>query len=789
MFWNNIQDTLLTRARLGQGTAVKRGMVEIIVDAKHIPVAHDGLDFWDGASGSAVWCGGTLIGVLALNRGRERRDSAGAPWLAAARIDHLLTIRRFREALVAHGVAPVVHEITHPHAQPELVDDTLPALAPQVASDHAADPGWPSWLRPANVLLLFGALVLTAQLWTQTARSDGLTAMGALAMLGAGLRLLQRKPEEAGDKGRLVDLPQTGVEDALRTGFRIAVARRRRNLLPHGEHGRSSRPAIDVTFQLHPTARLQPLHASTHGSFATVAEYFLDLDPRRLVITGEAGSGKTLLALELANSLLQEDSGPLAYVISLADWNPDEAAFLDWAATATADALEGVDVLAVRELIRAGRLVPVLDGLDEMDPVASDDLRASRALEAMEEYSGAFVLTCRREAFARLETVSGEGFLPTSAVVLVDPVDSRAAQEYLRKRHVDASVLVGLETESDADLNSPWLLSLAGDILGGGHSESLQSPALGSGPFAGANTAQELRKRLISQLVPARVAQQRPGRGRHAYSEEAALYWLSVLARFMVTEGIPTFPGHPPSRQDIVPHRLWPITGPHAPRLAAALLTVLLWAPLLACLAIDCARRGMFPSPGILLLSLIALLPISSAWAVQRRWVQPRDINPARLRSRLGLSRIGLGGIVGGASGLVIARFTDPTFGLAFGGGFAFVFGLGFAVAVRKDVYTKVVAVVGVGTALVTGVLADRVLGRFGADGGIAAGWGAGALGLLLGIPRGIAFRQHRTGGMPDPEYDGVPTPSTAVHRDFLVGATERVKSNETFVRLCALLC
>ncbi len=771
MFWNNIQDTLLTRAKLGQGMAVKRGMIEIIVDTEHIPIAHTGLDFWDGASGSAVWCGGTLLGVLVLNRGKERRDATGAPWLAAARIDHLLTIRRFREALVAHGVAPVVHEITHPRARPELFDDTLPAVAPHAAADHPVAPDRSSWLRPANVLLLFGVSVLFAQLWTPAARSDGLTAVGLLAMLGAGLRLLRRKPEEAEEAGAAPGPPQAGVEEALRAGFRIAVTRRRQNLLPYGEPGKPSRPAIDVTFQLHPTARLQPLRASAHGSFSTVADYYLDLDPRRLVITGGAGSGKTLLALELANSLLQQESAPLAYVISLADWNPDEASFLDWAATATADALEGVDIRAVRELIRTSRLVPVLDGLDEMDPLASDDLRALRALQAMEEYSGAYVLTCRREAFARLESVSGEAFLPASAVVLVDPVDSGSAREYLRKRNVDASELVGLEAESDTDLNSPWLLSLAGDILGGEHGgEPHQGPAADSRPFAGANTAQELRRRLISQLVPAKVAQQRPGRGRHAYSEESALHWLSVLARFMVTEGVPTFPGHSPSRQDIVPHRLWPITGPRSPRTAAALLTVLLWIPLLACLAVDFAKRGMFPQPGAELLLLVASLPTASAWAVQRRWVQPRNINPARLRSRMGLSRIGLGGIVGGTSGLIVARFTDPAFGLAFGGGFASVFGLGFAVSVRKDVHTRVVAVFGVATALVMGGLTGVLLARFGAVSGLAAGWGAGALGLLLGIPRGIALRQRRAGGMPDPEYDGVPTPSTAVHRDFLVG-------------------
>lgn len=112
-------------------------------------------------------------------------------------------------------------------------------------------------------------------------------------------------------------------------------------------------------------------------------EQFRALPARRLVILGEGGSGKSVLALMLAHGLRRTaaQGEGLAVVVPVDQWDPvreDVAGLL-------ARYLGRVHGLrSGRELVVSGRVLPVLDGLDELAPAARQ-----RAVARIQDHAGA----------------------------------------------------------------------------------------------------------------------------------------------------------------------------------------------------------------------------------------------------------------------------------------------------------------------------------------------------------------------------------------------------------------
>ncbi len=90
------------------------------------------------------------------------------------------------------------------------------------------------------------------------------------------------------------------TEVAERLAVEVLAAEReaRRQLL--GNHDKT----IDLEFALLPAPTQDAAGARQQGHLDDVVGYYQDLRPGRMVITGEPGSGKTVLALELMLGLL-----------------------------------------------------------------------------------------------------------------------------------------------------------------------------------------------------------------------------------------------------------------------------------------------------------------------------------------------------------------------------------------------------------------------------------------------------------------------------------------------------
>ena len=196
------------------------------------------------------------------------------------------------------------------------------------------------------------------------------------------------------------------------------------------------------------------------GQGADIGAVFAQRVPtRRLVIVGEPGAGKTVLLIRLLLELVERrgSGAPVPVLFSLASWNPGGRQLDAWLAeqlrrdhpglrrpvpgspggagvpTGPAGAGEPVDL--AQALLAEGRILPLLDGFDELPgglrPVALDAI--NRALSA----GRPLVLTSRaaawRAAVTRPDTATAAVRLNGAAVIRLLGLDAERAGDYLRR--------------------------------------------------------------------------------------------------------------------------------------------------------------------------------------------------------------------------------------------------------------------------------------------------------------------------------------------------------------------
>src|SRR6266480_1469033 len=165
--------------------------------------------------------------------------------------------------------------------------------------------------------------------------------------------------------------------------------------------GETDDQAANVQF-LKYSGRFREVGGASAGDLASVLEYYQSLSPGRLVVLGDAGAGKTVLVLELLIRLLetrQDDTGkPVPVLISAAAYDT-RLTWEDWLAGHLALRF-GIGAKAAARLVRDGRILPVVDGVDEMDPAGSGQERARTLVSALNasirgREKAPVVVTCR----------------------------------------------------------------------------------------------------------------------------------------------------------------------------------------------------------------------------------------------------------------------------------------------------------------------------------------------------------------------------------------------------------
>jgi hypothetical protein len=184
---------------------------------------------------------------------------------------------------------------------------------------------------------------------------------------------------------------------------------------------------INLVYVLHPTT-VRPAAAPAAGHLASdgpspvtlpdIVTYYRSTRPLRLVVTGAAGAGKTVLALELLLALIdgRNDDDPVPVRIPLSRWDTERQSLPELIQQRLAEAYDWPVEMAAG-LVRHHLILPVLDGLDEMDPLVngSPDPAAPRAtavVRALNTYqhgrdAGPLILTCRTRHYDALTLHTG----------------------------------------------------------------------------------------------------------------------------------------------------------------------------------------------------------------------------------------------------------------------------------------------------------------------------------------------------------------------------------------------
>ncbi|WP_438484459.1 NACHT domain-containing protein [Streptomyces sp. S186] len=742
------RDTMPMRGHVDPLHGMKSRMTTVHVDVGIVP----GRSGWRGSSGTGLFCDVHLVAVVTT----EKSLAPGV--LEAVPVHVLAELPGFEQTLSAHGIHFVVEDIGGSPPDPGGDTGFAPIAMPPPAVRHRLRKLLLPAAGGAMAILVLMALAPPASGVTWRV---GTAFSGVMAVWGIGWRRGPR-PAGAGREAAVRKLAET---------VQAEVGRRRWQLL-----GNDSK-AINVTFVTVPQGGRDADRAWPRGDFDGIARYLDGLRPQRLVITGGPGSGKTLLACELVHRVLARKGydGPVPVPVGLSEWDTTSVTFTEWFSERVGREYLGGSTVTARDLLASGRIMPVLDGLDEMDPPGRRRPRAGAALGQLNRFAGPLVLTCRSEEYDDLHRADQR--LLDCAKVRIEVVRSADGRRYLLGRTTNRARLADMEdalfaagTVTREALSSPWMLTLA-SLASQTEAGAAKLRSFTGVPASAGRGRQELHAALLDAFIPS-VCEPDPADRRPPYPAQAVTRWLRLLtAGLRGGSAAPTDRGGTvvPSR-DLAIHTLWPVAGPRGARYAAAALTLACWIPALLLLGFCLRRNHALPLPGTVLLALLTPAPLLSAWNARARYVQPRRILFQRLRSRLGWSRIILGVTLGCVLMLPLTALFGEGFAQAAGAGFAVVFGFGLALSVRADIDRRHLVAAGAPSGLAVAVAAGFLAGGLGDFVGLTAGCGAGAIGLAAGVPAGLRAARRNNGGDPDPDPPGVPTPLSPLRNDLMAG-------------------
>lgn len=236
----------------------------------------------------------------------------------------------------------------------------------------------------------------------------------------------------------------------------------------------------------------------------------------KFVVLGAPGAGKsslavlyTLATIELTRTV--EPTSPVPVLFSIAGWDPKEPIKM-WFLRRVAEDYSGHDLKVVQRLLSDDRIMPVLDGLDEMP----DDLLGP-AMEALDRSPLRFVLTSRTEEYDRAIKAAGHT-MSDAAVVEVQSVKPEDVETFFsqgedaernRWSFVAEQLKAGEHRPLAEAFSTPLMISLARRV----YRRPTEPQQLAN--FA---TAKEITDHLLEHYLPT------------IYAEKRQQRWIEFLA-------------------------------------------------------------------------------------------------------------------------------------------------------------------------------------------------------------------------------------------------------------------
>jgi hypothetical protein len=393
-----------------------------------------------------------------------------------------------------------------------------------------------------------------------------------------------------------------------------------------------------------------------------LADRYLRLPARRLVVVGGPGAGKTTLAVRLVLALLERRApgDPVPVLVSLTGW-PHGADVAEWLTARLRQDYQRVDAEA---LVERRLVVPVLDGFDEL-PAGARTAVLARLNESMHTV-GPLILTSRTGEYLAAVRAADD-VLAGAAVVEPEPLTPATAVAYLRAalRPPPGPAWADLMAVLDGPAPPAALAEVASTPLGLWLLRVAGKQLTDPGVLLTFDTAEEVRQHLFTMLIPAVIKERPPDPGepfrpRHRLDPGSTRTWLETVAVELERQG---------SRPSLVhghrDFRWWELAGGVLPRwllpvavMTAGLVLGAVWGTVVG-LGV---HAGALPVPGgavppvwteAVTFGLIGLvLGVVSAFSVNNlRHNQPSAADLRSVRQWMRFLGYVTGGIAAGAAG------------------------------------------------------------------------------------------------------------------------------------------
>ncbi len=167
--------------------------------------------------------------------------------------------------------------------------------------------------------------------------------------------------------------------------------------------------------------RLSQEEAQTFPLGTSILEVY-EMSGHELLILGEPGAGKSTMLLHLAQLLIQqaeqEEAHPLPVVLRLSSWAEKKPALEDWMSEQLALTYDVSRKLSV-QWVRNEQILPLLDGLDEMDAASRSACIAAINAYHREHLLVPLVICSRRTEY---ETAASHQKLALQHAALIQPL-------------------------------------------------------------------------------------------------------------------------------------------------------------------------------------------------------------------------------------------------------------------------------------------------------------------------------------------------------------------------------
>ncbi|MEV6303195.1 PQQ-binding-like beta-propeller repeat protein [Actinoplanes sp. NPDC051861] len=256
---------------------------------------------------------------------------------------------------------------------------------------------------------------------------------------------------------------------------------------------------------------------------------FRSLPNGRLVILGEPGAGKSVLALLLALGLLDGRAGgsSVALLLSASSWDPPREDFDSWIVRTVAETYYNGRSDIPRRLVDRGLILPVIDGIDEIYELGRD--KALGALNDALVAGRPIVVTCRSVEYQDL-IAGGADAVREAPVIEIKPIPAPTLVAFLRESPRPepwTRIIEHLEAHEDGvvarSLSTPLMASFARTAYGTLHRDP--SELLHEERFATRNAIED---HVVDRMVDAAY----PPDGTP--SADQAREWLGALAQEML---------------------------------------------------------------------------------------------------------------------------------------------------------------------------------------------------------------------------------------------------------------